>query len=246
MASVVDREPRLSFFGISLPWLAVVLLYQTPSCSSLYLASRGRWSRSGCIRSRSPRRSRAMATLGVLILGGIWDIDVDFADAAVAVLYVLVIVGHPADHDGHAHRRPSTTRASGGPTSRAGPRLSWWDDLSLNRLFLVVVCADRPDLGDPGLEPAVAARIPSSSCRSGTGFPLAIANGVLVVAYFGLALQYFLLRFGRRGTNFLALFLFLTWVVPLAGGHHHPVRRTSEPGPVPRSSSRSARSPDSA
>ena len=33
------------------------------------------------------------------------------------------------------------------------------------------------------------------------GYPLAIANGVLVVAYFGLALQFFLLRFGRRGTN---------------------------------------------
>ena len=49
-------------------------------------------------------------------------------------------------------------------------------------------------------------------------FPLAIANGVLVVAYFGLAHQFFQLRFGRRGSNYLALFLFLIWGVPLVVG----------------------------
>ena len=49
-------------------------------------------------------------------------------------------------------------------------------------------------------------------------FPLAIAIGVLVVAYFGMALQYFLLRFGRRGVTYFALFLFLAWLVPLVAG----------------------------
>jgi hypothetical protein len=47
---------------------------------------------------------------------------------------------------------------------------------------------------------------------------LAIANGVIVVAYFGLGLQFFHLRFGRRGANYLSLFLFLVWVVPLIAG----------------------------
>ncbi len=49
-------------------------------------------------------------------------------------------------------------------------------------------------------------------------YPLAIANGVIVLAYFGLALQFFLLRFGRRGPNYFSLFLFLVWVVPLIAG----------------------------
>ena len=49
-------------------------------------------------------------------------------------------------------------------------------------------------------------------------FHLAIAIGVLVVAYFGLASQYFMLRFGRRGATFFALFLFLAWLVPLVAG----------------------------
>ena len=37
---MVDRDPRLSFFGISLPWLAVVLLYEIAVLFFLYLASR--------------------------------------------------------------------------------------------------------------------------------------------------------------------------------------------------------------
>ena len=49
-------------------------------------------------------------------------------------------------------------------------------------------------------------------------FPLAIAAGVLVVAYFGLAHQYFALRFGGRARIYFSLFLFLAWVVPLLAG----------------------------
>ena len=49
-------------------------------------------------------------------------------------------------------------------------------------------------------------------------FPLAIAAGVLVVAYFGLAHQYFSLRFGGRGKMYLMLFLFLAWILPLIAG----------------------------
>ena len=97
------------------------------------------------------------------------------------------------------------------------PRLSFWDDLSPNRLFLVVVCAivlvtatiAWRRLGGPA---------GGSSGPMREAFPLAIANGVLVVAYFGLAHQFFQLRFGRRGSNFLALFLFLIWGVPLVVG----------------------------
>ena len=84
-----------------------------------------------------------------------------------------------------------------------------------------------------------AARRPASggSGRRRSAFPLAIANGVLVVAYFGLAHQFFQLRFGRRGSNFLALFLFLIWGVPLLVGTILLFANSWTPGP-PRSSTR--------
>jgi hypothetical protein len=48
--------------------------------------------------------------------------------------------------------------------------------------------------------------------------PLAIAIGVLVVAYFGLALQYFQLSFPKFGVNFAGLFFFLAWGLPIIIG----------------------------
>lgn len=49
-------------------------------------------------------------------------------------------------------------------------------------------------------------------------YPLASAAGVLIVAYFGLAYQYFSLQFGQRGKTYFGLFLFLTWILPLVLG----------------------------
>ena len=49
-------------------------------------------------------------------------------------------------------------------------------------------------------------------------FPLALAAAVLTVAYIGLALQYFQLRFARRGIMYFGLFLFIFWVLPLLAG----------------------------
>ena len=126
------------------------------------------------------------------------------------------VVGIVLTPDGDAH----PGRVLQGPLAgrQAGrPRLSLWDDLALNRLFLVVVCA---------IVLVTATIVWTGSRTRGSdppapiqaSFPLAIANGVLVVAYFGLALQFFLLRFGRRGAGLLALFLFLAWVVPLILG----------------------------
>jgi hypothetical protein len=47
---------------------------------------------------------------------------------------------------------------------------------------------------------------------------LLIATGIFVVASFGLALQFFLLQFGARGTMYFALYLFITWLVPVVVG----------------------------
>ncbi len=96
-------------------------------------------------------------------------------------------------------------------------QLSAWDDLSLNRVFLAAVCAIllvtgtviwRAGIGSPVALPPDAIR----------NFPLGIAMGVLVVGYFGLGMQYFLLRFGSRGKMYFGLFLFLAWVLPMIAG----------------------------
>jgi hypothetical protein len=215
VANLVDLEPRLSFFGVSLPWLAVVLLYQAPLIFFLFLASRRKMDSERQHPFSKLQAVAAMGALGVLLCGGIWDM-VDYEGLALVVMYVLVVIGllltvmvTPTQ----AEYYKGLWRAS----KQGRSRLSFWDDLALNRLFLVVVCAlilvtatismDRL-AGDAGL---IAGWVRKA-------FPLAIANGVLVVAYFGLAHQFFLLWFGRRGTNVLALFLFLIWVVPLLAG----------------------------
>ena len=49
-------------------------------------------------------------------------------------------------------------------------------------------------------------------------YPLGLAVAVIVVAYFGLAMQFFLLWFGKRGAMYFGLFLFLAWLLPMVAG----------------------------
>jgi hypothetical protein len=215
IAGMVDRDPHLDFFGISLPWLAVVLLYQVPLLFFLYLASKRKMDTERNHPFTKPQALGAMALLGVLILGGIWHLT-EFSEAGIAILYVLVIVGllltatvspTQAEYYKGLWRAQKLGRSS----------LSIWDDLSPSRPFLAALCAMilvSATLAWNRLRGADASV--NSVVRE--SFPLAIANGVLVVAYFGLALQYFLLRFGRRGSSYLSLFLFMVWLVPLLAG----------------------------
>jgi len=97
--------------------------------------------------------------------------------------------------------------------------VSWWEDLAINRVFVIIACVI-------ALVSATLARWAIGNPQTGNSFvistsgnfALAIAIGVLVIAYFGMAVQYFLLRFGRRGPTSFALFLFLAWLVPLVAG----------------------------
>ena len=96
-------------------------------------------------------------------------------------------------------------------------QLAPWDDLSLNWLFLVGACAILLVTGtviwNAGVNAPMA--LPPGAVSN---YPLAIALAVLVVAYFGLGMQYFFLRFGSRGPMYFGLFLFLAWLLPLVAG----------------------------
>ncbi len=215
LANIVDREPRLSLFGFSLPWLAVVLLYEASILFFLFLATCRKMESERLHAFSKPQAVAAMSTLGTLLAGGVWNLT-DFEAIALVVLYLLVIIGIMLTvtvTPTQAEYYKGLWRAA----KQGRPNLSFWDDMSPNRPFLVVVCTiilvaatiAWQQLGSPGA---------GISSPVKAAFPLAIANGVLVVAYFGMAHQFFQLRFGRRGSNYFALFLFLVWGVPLVVG----------------------------
>ena len=98
-------------------------------------------------------------------------------------------------------------------------RLPWWDDLSVNWLSVVILAGIVLVAGTIAATAAVGTSDQSVLASRGTGpYPLALAAAVLTVAYFGLALQYFQLRFARRGIMYFGLFLFIVWVLPLLAG----------------------------
>jgi len=224
-AALVDYGLRLSFYGISLPWLAVVLIYLSALLFFIYLACVRRMTSDRIHPLTKPQAIAAMATLSVLLLGGIWKRE-EYEVLNVVTLYVLVIAAIVL----LAMVTPSRAEYSKGlwrALKQGRSHLPPWEDLSLNRVFLVIACAivlvaatiawrasSVPDLvvASPFMPDRVVAGPVMST------FPLAIASGVLVVAYFGLALQFFLLRFGGRGMMYFGLFLFLAWILPMVAG----------------------------
>jgi hypothetical protein len=216
-AALVDMDLRLTFFGFSLPWLAVVLLDLSVVLYFIYLAARRKMG-SERIHPLSKLQSiAALASLAVLLVGTIWRRE-EFVTLEIATLYLLVITAillimmvtpNRAEYDKGLWRARRMGLA----------HLPWWDDLSLNRVFLVLACAivlATATFAAGGA--AASASIGFVSSGNEGSFPLAIAAGVLVVAYFGLAHQYFSLRFGARARIYFSLFLFVAWVVPLLAG----------------------------
>jgi hypothetical protein len=92
-----------------------------------------------------------------------------------------------------------------------------WNDLSLNRVFLAIVCAILLVTGT--IMGSASVRAPKVMPFDAVAdYPLGVAMGVLVVGYFGLAMQYFFLAFGARGKMYFGLFLFLAWILPMVAG----------------------------
>jgi hypothetical protein len=212
---LVERADRLTFYGISLPWLAVVLLYQVAVLFFVYLATRRRMESDLIHPLSKPQAIAALATLAMLALGGIWGLD-DFDVLAIGFLYVLLVIAilllmmvTP--------NRSEYLKGLWRARKQGRTHLPVWDDLALNRLFLVIACAIVLASATLAWNGAFDPRLGRYSPLP-RSFPLAIATAVLTIAYFGLALQFFLLWIRVRGIIFFSLFLFLTWLVPLLAG----------------------------
>jgi hypothetical protein len=206
----------MDFFGISLPWLPVVLLYQLPTLFFLLLAARRKMESQRLHPLSRPQAIVAMLTFATLVLGGIWKQETyEFFQMGAlylltvpALLLAMMTTPSQAEYTKGLHRAQKQGKT----------RLPWWDDLSVNWLTVVLLAAIVLTAGTIAATAAVGTPHPNGLRQQIGYYPLALAAAVLTVAYFGLALQYFQLRFAKRGIMYFALFVFIFWVLPLLVG----------------------------
>lgn len=238
LAGAVSDSPKLGFFGIDLPWLAFFVLYSLPLIFFLMLASVRKMQSDRAHPYTKFEAVGALVAESLLILGATWGLRdyaylpmvVIYTVAAVALVLILTITPNLGEFTKGFRR-----------AERAGKtHVSYWDDLALNRLAVISLSAIVL------IAPTVAWYFiahgpfgPAWAAPSGFGAPVGgerspsysvpIAVAVLWVAAFGLALQFFLLRFPRRGATYLGLFIFLTWILPPVVGTILAAARVDQP-----------------
>jgi hypothetical protein len=214
--NVAENDHRLNFFGVSLPWLPVALLYQMPVLFFLLLAATRKMESQRLHPLSKPQAIVAMLTFATLVLGGIWKLEgyevyevaALYLLAVPAILLTIMITPSQAEYAKGLYRAQKQGRT----------RLFWWDDLSVNWISLAILAAIVLGAGTIAGTAATGSSEPWIASRGTGSYPLALAAAVLTVAYFGLALQYFQFRFARRGAMYFGLFLFIFWILPLLAG----------------------------
>ncbi len=214
------EDSRLHFYGKPLPGLVFLALNVVPMLVFVLIASTRKMRSERAHALSKPEGLAFLATLSLLLLGAVWDLK-DVEALVLVVLYVLVAAGLLTTltiTPGAGEFARGIRRAE-----REGRRtLSPLDDLSLNRITLA-------GLGLIVLTAATIAWNVLAGTAAFTGGPfaeglnpsrtsLAIALGVLVILYFGLAFQYFQLVVPRRAGTLMGLFLFFAWIVPILAG----------------------------
>ncbi len=231
--NVFEGERRLDFFGISLPWLPVLLLYQLPLLFFLLLAATRKMQSQRLHPLTKPQAIAAMAVFATLVVGGTWRQE-GYEVFAMIGLYLMVIPGILLTlmiTPSQAEYAKGLVRAR----RHGRTRLPWWDDLSVNWVGVVAIAAIILAAGTLTGSVGVGPSSRWIASQPNGPYPLALAAAVLTVAYFGLALQYFQLRAGRRGLTYFGLFLFIAWLLPLLAGSIQAAASTAPPnsaGPV--------------
>lgn len=228
-AILVDSEPTIDFFGYAIPWFAFSLIYMLPALFFLLIPCVRKMRFERAHSYSKPQALACMATWAVLLVGGAPDNStLEFRE--LFVLYGLVI-GAIMLTCTITPSRGEYTKSVRRALKQGRAHLPAWDDLALNRIALVVLCAIVlgaatycwSHAASPQPNSALGNPWYVSQAYGGAGehsYSIAIALAVFVVAYFGLALQFFSLVFPQRNLAVasMGLFLFLVWLVPLIVG----------------------------
>ncbi len=197
--------PAMPFFGIGMHWLLFVMLYSI-SVIAMLLVAATRKIRSERMHAYSkPLAIGCHLLITFLTLGAVWHSQ--WIGVSVGVLYVLVMAAVILT----ATITPDRGEYVKGlrRAERIGKKLpSPWSDAGVIRLPLFVLC------GIVFVAATLILRLSSDDALLAARGSLAIAVGVFAVAYFGLGLQYFLLRIPKAGMTVMSLFIFIVWLVP--------------------------------
>ncbi|OJW12356.1 MAG: hypothetical protein BGO49_21100 [Planctomycetales bacterium 71-10] len=216
LSRLLDVDYRLEFFGFSLPWVAFVVLHVSALLAFVMLAAL-RKMESERLHGLTKRQAlAAMAAFSVLAVGGMgnWPANGGPQLTALYALTVIAIVLISLTTPTQAEYARGLRRAR--KQGESGPPVL--DDAAPNRPIIAaigtVLLAAGSLIGMAMVDdPMMWRGMPKAA-----SFPHSVAYATIVAAYFGLGLQYFLLRFGRRSANFFGLFLFVAWVLPLILG----------------------------
>ena len=215
---LADEAPLMKFFGFGLPWLVFGLLNQLPILAFVLVAAERKMRSERAHALSKPEAAAALLTIAVLLLGGLWGVT-DLPYATLVVVYLLVAIGCGLA----VTMTPDAPEFLKGLRRAAREGRTWprpWDDLAGNRPGVAVLCSIvlvGSTLAWEAIEGRPAAGVVAGQAGART-YSQSIVIGVMTVATFGLALQYFRLRSPRRGATWLGLFLFLAWGVPLLAG----------------------------
>lgn len=202
-------DGTVQFFGVRIYWMLVTLLYVFCALAFIFIASTRKFRSERMHAFSKPQAVCAMAVVTALVLGAAWNFQGQ-GPVVLVVLYVLVVAGAFLTitmTPGQVTYLRGVRRA----LSQGRRRPSAWADAGANRVALFIICA----LVFGG---ALASWELIAGDTDPSMYSQTIAVGVLTVAYFGLGLQYFLLRLAKSGGSVLTAFLFLVWVLPVILG----------------------------
>ena len=207
-------RPTIWFFDRRWPWLPVVALNLVTALVFLMIASTRKMRSEGTHALSKPQALAFVGATGFLAGGLAWgrpDVYpwvMAFYVSAILAMTAAVAITPTAGEYARGLRRAER---------RGVARLSILDDLALNRIALGGVClivlAAVSLVANSAASPIMLRQFGNDHSPS-----LAIAVGVLTVAYFGLAYQFFTLVAPKRAGAILFLFLFFAWALPTLAG----------------------------
>ena len=199
-----------TFFGAELPLFIQSLIYQTPLTLFLLVAIVRRMRSAQAALYSKTAAIGFLITVSVLNLGGIighQNVDPEivvpvllYVNWFIAILLTLAVTPSQGSYR-NCVRRSNKLNMHRPPL---------WGDESSNRGVVLAFAS---------VTLAMAQIVQSVvQVNAGPQFWLRVGITICVISYFGSAVQFFALNFGRRSRPVLTLFLFLFWLLPLVVG----------------------------